>query len=419
MMFFEFAVWGAWTPIFAASLSDRLNATGVETATIYAVLTVACIIMPFIGGQLVDRYMQSQHFLAIAAAITTVAAWQMANQHTIETIVIWMWVWSLAYAPTLGITNSICFYNLSQIHKSEIDKERDFTIIRTAGTIGWIAANFLLTLYLHSKPAVPKGVWAPFEEMQLAAAFGVLLMVAALALPKTPPSKESKNPWAFVEAFELFKTVPGFTAFMIIAFFASTEFQFYYILTTPFLSHLGIAHDTLPITTSISQLSEIVSLSILLPISLKYLGIRKSLVIGAFAWPLRYAIFALQHPVGLVIGSLIFHGIGYAFVYITSYIYVDRVAPADIRASAQSLLNLITLGFGNLAGTFFCGWLKDRFTTMGPDPLHPANMIPLASNWPMIFGIPALISALCGFAFWLTFVEPKAASGAETATAPA
>ena len=44
-----------------------------------------------------------------------------------------------------------------------------------------------------------------------------------------------------------------------------------------------------------------------------------------------------------MIGSLAFHGIGFAFVFVTSYIYVDRVAPRDIRASAQSLLTLVTL----------------------------------------------------------------------------
>jgi nucleoside transporter len=416
MMFLEYAVWGAWTPILAATLSDRMNATGVQTAAVYAVLTIACIITPFIGGQLVDRYMDSQVFLSIAATITAVAAWMMANQHTIGGVIVWMWVWSLAFAPTLGITNSICFFHLSRHGESEAAQERDFAVIRTAGTVGWIIAAVILTWYLQSKPPVPKGTWGPFEELQLTAIFGVLLAVVALLLPKTPPSKDNPNPWAFVEAFSLFRTVPGFTAFMIISFFASTEFQFFYVLSAPFLGHLGIPHAWLPITKSSSQAAEIISLAVFLPISLRYLGMRKTLVIGTLAWPLRYAIFALEKPLWLVVVSLCFHGIGYAFVYISSQIYVDRVAPKDIRASAQSLLTLITLGIGNLAGTYFCGWLKDYYTVFGPDPQHPGQTIPLSTNWPMVFWVPALISTLCAVAFWFTFIEPKEVAPSSAAT---
>ena len=109
-------------------------------------------------------------------------------------------------------------------------------------------------------------------------------------------------------------------------------------------------------------------------------------MIGAFAWPLRYFVYALQKPVWLVLISNSFHGIGFAFVFVTSYIYIDRVAPKDIRASAQSLLTLLTLGVGNLFGTWFCAWLKDHYTVFVADPAHPGKLIPSDNiNWPMIF----------------------------------
>jgi nucleoside transporter len=409
MMFLQYAVWGAWTPILGATLSDRLNASGAETAAVYGVLWLACVITPFIGGQLVDRYMPSQVFLGIAAAICAGAAWMMANASTINGLIVWMWVWSLFYAPTLGITNSIVFHHISKFGEDEVAQERDFAVIRTAGTIGWIVSAFLLSFYLGTKQPVPKGTWAPFEEMQLTAVLGVLLAILAFLLPNTPPNKEVKDPWAFLKAFRLFATVPGFTAFMIISFVVSTEFQFFYVLSAPFLSGLGIPHRWLSVTKSISQIAEIVALAVLLPVSLKYLGMRKTLVIGVMAWPLRYLIFSLQQPLWLVVFSLTFHGIGFAFVFVTSQIYVDRVAPKDIRASAQSLLTLITLGIGNWFGTYFCGKLKDYYTKFVPDPNNPGVLIPdpASVNWPMIFLVPAIITILCGIAFWFTFKEPS------------
>ncbi len=420
MMFLQYAVWGAWTPILGATLTTRMNATGAEVGAVYGVLWLACIITPFIGGQIVDRLMPSQIFLALASLICVGAAWMMAYQHTVSGLIGWMWVWSLAFAPTLAITNSIVFYHLGLAGGTEARQERDFSIIRTAGTVGWIAASLVLTYYLFHKPAVPAGTWAPFEEMQLTALFGVLLTVLAFFLPNTPPSKVAKDPWAFAKSFRLFRTVPGFTVFIVISLIISTEFQFYYTLSGPFMEQgMGIKHELVSLYKSIAQYAEILCLGLLTPLSLKYLGMRKTLVIGAFAWPLRYFLYALQKPVWLVLLSNSFHGVGYAFVFITSYIYIDRVAPKDIRASAQAMFALLTLGIGNYLGTVFCGWLKDYYSVFAPDPAHPGQTITASVNWPMIFLIPALLTTLCGVAFWLTFRDtvPKDAP-ADTSLAP-
>lgn len=413
MMFFLYAAWGAWTPILGATLTDRLNATGTQVGAVYGVLWLACIITPFIGGQLVDRLMPSQVFLGIAALVCAGSAWMMAGQQSFGGLLLWMWVWSLAFAPTLGITNSIAFYHLSRTGRGEVQQERDFAVIRTAGTVGWIVASLVLTAYLFSKPAPAKGAWAPFEEMYLTAIFSAILVAVAFLLPNTPPSREKKDPWAFTKAFRLFKTVPGFTAFMLISLIVSTEFQFYYVLSGPFMEKgLGIRHELVSLYKSIAQYAEILCLGLLTPLSLKYLGLRKTLVIGALAWPLRYFIFALQKPVWLVLASMSFHGVGFAFVFVTSYIYIDRVAPRDIRASAQSLLTLITLGVGNWLGTMFCGRLQDYYTTFVPDPANPGQTIPGAVNWPMVFIIPALITVLCSAAYWFLFREPREAGDA-------
>jgi nucleoside transporter len=407
MMFFQYAVWGAWTPILGATLASRMNATGAQIGAVYGVLWLACIIAPFIGGQLVDRLMPGQAFLGLAALVCAGSAWMMSQQQTIGGLILWMWIWSLAFAPTLGIANSIAFYHLGKEGTTPTEQERDFSVIRTAGTVGWIVAGLLLTAYLTHRPEVPKGTWAPYEEMQLAAIFGVILAVVSFLLPNTPPAREGTNPLAFTRAFSLFRTVPGFAVFMFISFIVSTEFQFFYVLSAPFLETLGIPHAWLSTTKSTSQLAEIVSLGVLLPISLKYLGMRTTLVLGTFAWPLRYFIFALQKPLWLVVASLMFHGIGFAFVFVTSYIYIDRVAPRDIRASAQSLYTLVTLGVGNWLGTLFCGRLKDHYTTFVPDPHHAGQMIPGPVNWPMVFMVPGILTILCGIAFWITFREPS------------
>ena len=73
-----------------------------------------------------------------------------------------------------------------------------------------------------------------------------------------------------------------------------------------------------------------------LPIALRRWGLHKTLALGVVAKP-------------AVIGSLSLHGIGYTFFFVGSQIFMDRVSAKDIRASAQSLLTLGTLGVGNPA----------------------------------------------------------------------
>ena len=56
VMFFEYAVWGAWAPVLAARLLGPLKMSGKQTGWIYTTLPIACIVSPLIAGQLADRY---------------------------------------------------------------------------------------------------------------------------------------------------------------------------------------------------------------------------------------------------------------------------------------------------------------------------------------------------------------------------
>jgi MFS family permease len=120
---------------------------------------------------------------------------------------------------------------------------------------------------------------------------------------------------------------------------------------------------------------------------------RRTLAIGVIAWPIRYIIFAIGTPAWLVIVSLALHGFCYVFFFVAAFIYVDKVAPPDIRASAQSLIAIVALGFGRFLGSLFAGWIKDVFTTDA------------GTNWTNVFLVPCALTILCALAFLLFFRE--------------
>jgi MFS family permease len=188
----------------------------------------------------------------------------------------------------------------------------------------------------------------------------------------------------------------NFLVFIIIAFVVSTELMFYYILTAPFLTSeiIGLSEAAVPGVMVIAQVAEIFVLAILLPYFIKKIGIRNILVIGVLAWPARYIIFAIGKPSWLVIASLSLHGFCFVFFFAAAFIYVDMVAPRDIRHSAQSLIMLVTYGIGSWIGSLFSGWVHEYFT-------HED-----VTNWTGVFLVPCALTVLCAFAF-LLFFKPK------------
>ena len=393
MMFFQYAVWGSWFSIFSGTLNNR-HVAGAEIGLVFAMFWLGNMLTPFLGGQLVDRIMPSQYFLAIAHLLSAGVAFQLSQQTTTSGLVGWMIVYSIVFTPTLAITNSLAFHHTDHMGQTEPERERNFSLVRTAGTVGWIVAGLCLPLFISFTHSDPNGVVGPITELRWCALIGIVMSVFSLFLPNTPPNKDkNSDPLAFRRAFALFKTVPGFSVFMLISFFAATEFQFFYGLSAQYLQSLSVPHALVPVYKNISQVAEVGALAVLLPLLLPKKGMKWCLLLGSFAWPLRYIIFALGN-VWIVVPSLGLHGFGYAFVLVVQQLYVDRVAPRDIRGSAQSLLNLVTLGLGNVLGSYFCGWVQQYFTHNG------------VTNWVPVFILPTVTTLICAFAYMFTFKNP-------------
>jgi nucleoside transporter len=390
MMLLQYIIWGAWAPVLSAYLQSTLHFSGWQTGAIMALLPLACIISPFVGGQIADRWVSTQKFLGGTHLLGAVALFWLARQTDYQLFWVWMFVYSLLYAPTLPLTNSICFHHMR-------NAERDFGSIRVLGTIGWILAGWGLA-YWRSSPSLT--VAGMSDSLLLAAAASLVLGLFCFALPRTPPSK-SENPWAFLAALKLLRNT-NFAIFMAISFVVVTELQFYYVLTAPFLEYIGISSKRLPAVMTVAQLAEIIAMAGLLPIFLPRLGVRKCLAIGVIAWPLRYLVFAIGKPVWLVVASLALHGLGYTFFFVVGQVYVNEVASRDIRASAQSLLTLITLGFGNFLGAYFAGWVQDHFTVK----TAAATTI----NYAGVFLVPCALTVACALAFLIFFKDVRKAA---------
>lgn len=390
MMFLQYAIWGAWAPVLSDYLKNTLGFSGAQFSLIYSLLPLATIIAPFIGGQVADRYFASQKFVAFLQLGGGVLLVLLSTVTDYRTMTGLMLGYCLLYAPTLALTNSIAFINLQ-------NSEKDFGRVRVWGTIGWIAAGYLLTLWRVGARGM--NVWSVRGDMLfLAGVFSLLMGLESFSLPHTPPRRKGVKPWAFLEAIQMMRD-RNFLLFVIIAFVVATELMFYYILTAPFLTSpkIGVSSTILPWVMTIAQVAEIFVLAFLLPYLITRIGIRNILVVGILAWPARYIIFAIGKPAWLVIASLALHGFCFVFFFAAAFIYVDTVAPRDIRHSAQSLITLVTYGVGNYLGSLFAGWVHDLFTRQG------------VTDWTSVFLVPCVLTILCAAAFLVFFKERRPA----------
>jgi MFS family permease len=140
--------------------------------------------------------------------------------------------------------------------------------------------------------------------------------------------------------------------------------QCYFQWTSPFLSSIGVPENWIMPAMSLGQISEIATMAAL-GFFLKRLGWRWTMTLGILGHVVRFFVYAIGHPVWLVVGSNLVHGFCYAFFFASVYIYVDEHFPKDARASAQGLFNLLILGLGPFVGSLLWGRLGDAFQSGG------------------------------------------------------
>jgi len=363
MMFLQYFVWGSWVVSAGGYMGNTLKFTGLQISSIYSTTALGAIFAPLFVGYVADRYFSTEKVLAFLHLVGGVLLIVAAQQTTFPVLMGIMLIYSICYMPTLALTNSISFQNIG-------DPEKDFPRIRVLGTLGWIAAGLAVGVLLGQDNS---------RFFTLAGGASILLAAVCLLLPHTPPRGASSSDVFGLGALKLFKE-PSFTVFAICSFLICIPLSFYYNYANLFLAQADAPAPTALMT--LGQISEVFFMAAM-PFFIVRLGVKNMLLVGMLAWVARYLCFSsLDFPLMLV--GLVLHGICYDFFFVASQIYVDKKAPRDMRASAQSLIAFITLGLGMYAGAYVAGWVVEQYpavtvaATAADGKKIPAAALP---NW--------------------------------------
>jgi len=231
------------------------------------------------------------------------------------------------------------------------------------------------------------------------AGLAFITAIVNLTLPASPPqSKGKKVPLSQVlglGSITLMKD-KNFTIFIIASFLAFIPFALYWSYLSQFLQDIGYEYIT--VTMNWGQMAEMLTL-LAVPLVIRKFGIRLTMIVGLFALFARYVAFYFGGTADmewLYFAAILVHGVIYGFFCVGGQIYIDKIAPKDLKAQAQGFIFLVTFGFGILVGNFFNAWLIRCFTVVD-------NLGQSFIQWDKIWGVTSIISFFVLLFFILFF----------------
>ncbi len=394
-----------------------------ETGPLLAVGAVGLWVAPIVTGQICDRWMNIERYLALAHLFggITLLIIPVAVQAQWFGLVFWLLgLFAALYLPTMPLASALTFRHLPH-------PELQFGSVRLFGTVGWVLAGVGLSVWLQwpdaqhwlretfpSSERVVLRVDRLFRQLpgptsddafHIAAILSFALSTFCVFLPPPPPARTSGVGFAPLAVLRMFCSW-SFFVLAIFSFLLGMTAPLYSLAVPPLLEQQHFHADWVPAVMTIGQISEFPAL-LFLPWMLRRWGLRATFLLGIAAWAVRYALFALNPPIPITLLGVALHGVCHVFVIVVIQLYIDAQCPPDQKASAQNLFAFLTLGVAMPIGLLLSRPLVQASRDADGDVV----------NFGRVFGIPALLLAIAMCLFWL--LMPRVVHPSQTDAPPA
>jgi MFS family permease len=369
-MAMQFAIGGAVIPFASLLFRDR-GLDFRQISLIYTASSATLLVFPFLWGMLADRWIPLNRLFTLLNLATAAAVGIMAAQSAFLGLLLSFTLLTAFLNPTFMLINALSFHHLPR-------PREQFGRLRAWGSLGWMM------------PFLPISLWLSFRgsarlefTLHLGIALALGMALCTLWLPHTPsgaaPAKAPTSQDPFGLALRRLLLNPNYMVLLGSYFCMAGSFSILTFYSFPLLEDLGVARAWLGPAQAIGVIFEY-ALFWWQPLLLRRWNYTGVILAGALALLARQMLYAVSHDVWLLSLSYVLAGAVVVLNFVGTSLLVNTLAPAQVRATAQTLLVLCGSGLGPLFSNYMAGWLSAHFgNSLRPVFLFSAALAALAT----------------------------------------
>ena len=274
LQYMMYAVW--WVPL--AAYLTNLEVGSSQKALILSSMAIGCMASPLIG-MLADRFFAAQKVLAGLNLINAIMLFGAGMTRNTDILFFCLLFAMLAYMPSWSLTSSIAMTHIPS---------EQFPRVRVFGSIGWVVSGIFSVIFIRLLNIDFDGTHIPFY---CGAGVSLFAVITNLTLPDTPPLAKGQKA-TLIDAFGL-GTIQmmknrNFAIFIVLSFLSMIPFAMYYSYFSEFLLYIKTKY--ISVTINWGVLFEM-GFMLLVPLAIKKIGLRKTMVLGLVALIIRYLAF--------------------------------------------------------------------------------------------------------------------------------
>lgn len=352
---------GIFFPYYSLYLRENAGLSGTQVGLVLAVVPLVGIVAQPFWGQVADRTGARSRLLALLAFGASLGYLGLAVAKGFLPIILATAGLAVCTTAVLPMTVAVSLAALRDAGPHA------FGFVRVWGTLGffllvvsfpWMLHRYQLVRGLVSQSG---GASEPGLEFMFIVTAGLVLLAAlvGVALPRggAVSYRAARKDW---------KALVGNRAFIRFLLFALGA---YFFLQGPmwlfpiFVRSHGGDLDTIR-SMWILMLAVEIPLVLSTGSGLKRVGARGLLALGVLAGGFRWLLCAMIDNLYLLYPVQILHGVTVVGLLLGGPLYLDAVAPEQLRSTAQALLAVVGVGIAGMMSNAAAGWLLEN---VGPD----------------------------------------------------
>ncbi len=357
--FTYFGSLGIFYPYFTLYLRENAGLSGTQVGFVLAISPLIGMISQPFWGQVADRTGARTRVLAFLTLGTALGYLGLGYAEGFPAIVIATSALALAGTAVFPLMTSVSLAILRDAGRHAFGR------VRAWGTVGYFILVLILPWALASLPLFNHaGAGTNVSQPALGLMFpmtAILVLVSALIafmLPKKGAVglRAARGDWRELLHNRAFL---GFLGFSLLAHFLMHGPMWLFPI---FIRGRG---GDLAMIRNMWILMLIVEIPLVLSTGsgLKRLGARGMLTVGVTVGGLRWILSALITEPTLLFAVQALHGVMVVGLNLGSPLYLDAVAPAKLRSTAQGIQSMVASGLAGILSNLTAGWLVDRSGT--------------------------------------------------------